>query len=250
MRRIRQGAQDSAGCAGFGRVRRSSADGAQGAQSAQGAQDSAGRARAAARARARARARRSSVLSTIQNSPTCVGLLKEPQKFQIQFLELHVDFYIVDDTELRRARARVIRSQRYISSPELNQQISLRLGQLLPVHHRGRVSTAVAEVGVVDHCRLCALRGSLHLRPRPGPLILVLLYYDQPLLLPFWSSAGTCWSGGVSGAGVSYPTRPPPPSPQINLGPAWRAPAACCSGLHLGSGGGDEAGFACAGRCT
>ena len=86
-------------------MRRSSADGAQGAQSAQGAQDSAGRARAAARARARARARRSSVLSTIQNSPTCVGLLKEPQKFQIQFLELHVDFYIVDDTELRRARA-------------------------------------------------------------------------------------------------------------------------------------------------
>ena len=34
-------------CAGFGRVRRSSADGAQGAQSAQGAQDSAGRARVA-----------------------------------------------------------------------------------------------------------------------------------------------------------------------------------------------------------
>ena len=28
-----------------------------------------------------------------------VGLLKEPQKFQIQFLELHVDFYIVDSTE-------------------------------------------------------------------------------------------------------------------------------------------------------
>ena len=40
---------------------------------------------------------------------TCVGLLKEPQKFQIQFLELHVDFYIVDNAELptsarRRAR--------------------------------------------------------------------------------------------------------------------------------------------------
>ena len=39
------------------------------------------------------------LLWTIQNSPTCVGLLKEPQKFQIQFLELHVDFYIVDSTE-------------------------------------------------------------------------------------------------------------------------------------------------------
>ena len=88
VRRILQGAQDSAGCAGAPQtVRR------------------ARRVRRVRRIRQGARARRSSVLSTIQNSPTCVGLLKEPQKFQIQFLELHVDFYIVDDTELRRARA-------------------------------------------------------------------------------------------------------------------------------------------------
>ena len=33
-----------------------------------------------------------------------VGLLKEPQKFRIQFLELHGDFSIVDNTELPRAR--------------------------------------------------------------------------------------------------------------------------------------------------
>ena len=45
-------------------------------------------------------------LLTIQNSPTCAGLLKEPQKFQIQFLELHVNFSIVDNAELL-ARARV-----------------------------------------------------------------------------------------------------------------------------------------------
>ena len=36
-----------------------------------------------------------------------VGLLKGPQKFSIQFLELHVGFSIVDNTELsERARAR------------------------------------------------------------------------------------------------------------------------------------------------
>ena len=32
-----------------------------------------------------------------------VGLLKEPQKFQIHFLELHVDLSIVDNPELQRA---------------------------------------------------------------------------------------------------------------------------------------------------
>ena len=37
-----------------------------------------------------------------------VGLLKGPQKFQIQFLELRVTFSVVDNTELsERARARV-----------------------------------------------------------------------------------------------------------------------------------------------
>ena len=53
-----------------------------------------------------------SLLWTIQNPPTrsrvtrvTVGLLKEPQKMKIQFLELHVNFSILDTTELQRARA-------------------------------------------------------------------------------------------------------------------------------------------------
>ena len=47
------------------------------------------------------------ILWTIQNSPTSVGLLKGPQKFQIQFLEIHGGFSFVDNTELlTHARAR------------------------------------------------------------------------------------------------------------------------------------------------
>ena len=45
------------------------------------------------------------ILRTLQNPALrTVGLLKEPQKFQIHFLELHVDLSIVDNTELQRAR--------------------------------------------------------------------------------------------------------------------------------------------------
>ena len=45
------------------------------------------------------------IVHNIKVGPS-VSLLKGPQKFQIQFLELHVDFSIVDNTELpARARA-------------------------------------------------------------------------------------------------------------------------------------------------
>ena len=42
--------------------------------------------------------------SRIKKICISVGLLEEPQKFQIQFLELHVNFYIVDNTELPNMR--------------------------------------------------------------------------------------------------------------------------------------------------
>ena len=46
-----------------------------------------------------------------------VGLLKGPQKFQIQFLELHGGFSIVDNTELRTRARRVTHRPR--GSPEI-----------------------------------------------------------------------------------------------------------------------------------
>ena len=65
------------------------------------------RARADARADARARARGAFCIVHIRKVDISVGILKEQQKFQIQFLELHGGFSIVDNTDLRtRARAR------------------------------------------------------------------------------------------------------------------------------------------------
>ena len=56
----------------------------------------------------RARARGEFCIVHNRKVGASVGLLKGPQKFQIQFLELHVDFSIVDNTEVpTRARARV-----------------------------------------------------------------------------------------------------------------------------------------------
>ena len=54
----------------------------------------------ATRARARARARGEFCIVHNRKVGASVGLLKGPQKFQIQFLELHGDFSIVDNTEL------------------------------------------------------------------------------------------------------------------------------------------------------
>ena len=65
-----------------------------------------------ARARARPRARGGALLhcpeyKSAAGDPPSFGLLKESQKIQIQFWELHVGFCIVDNAELRRgARAR------------------------------------------------------------------------------------------------------------------------------------------------
>ena len=61
------------------------------------------------------------IVHNIKVGPS-VGLLKGPQKFQIQFLELHVDFSIVDNTELRtrtRARARTAFCGQYRTLPQL-----------------------------------------------------------------------------------------------------------------------------------
>ena len=56
----------------------------------------------------RARARGEFCIVHNRKVGASVGLLKGPQKFQIQFLELHGGFSIVDNTELpTRARARV-----------------------------------------------------------------------------------------------------------------------------------------------
>ena len=55
----------------------------------------------------RARARGEFCIVDNRKVGASVGLLKGPQKFQIQFLELHGGFSIVDNTELpARARAR------------------------------------------------------------------------------------------------------------------------------------------------
>ena len=60
-----------------------------------------------ARARADARAREEFCIAHKRKVDISVGLLKSDQKFQIQFLELHGGFSIVDNTELpARARAR------------------------------------------------------------------------------------------------------------------------------------------------
>ena len=63
--------------------------------------------RARARAAARARARGDICIVYTRDVDISVGLLKGPQKFQIQFLELHGGFSLVDNTELlTRAHAR------------------------------------------------------------------------------------------------------------------------------------------------
>ena len=63
--------------------------------------------RGGAAARAAARARGEFCIVHNRKVGASVGLLKEQQKFQVQILELHCGFSIVDNTELpTRARAR------------------------------------------------------------------------------------------------------------------------------------------------
>ena len=66
------------------------------------------RARARVRARGGARVRGGFCIVSNRKVGASVGLLKGPQKFQIQFLELHGGFSIVDDTELRTRAWRVL----------------------------------------------------------------------------------------------------------------------------------------------
>ena len=74
--------------------------------------------RTRARARARVRARGEFCIVHNRKVGASVGLLKGPQKFQIQFLELHGGFSIVDNTELRtRARVRA-RAWRVVYYPQ------------------------------------------------------------------------------------------------------------------------------------
>ena len=68
-------------------------------------------------ARARARARGEACIVHNGKVDISVGLLKGPQKFQIQFLELHGGFSIVDNTELRTRARRVTHRPR--GSPEI-----------------------------------------------------------------------------------------------------------------------------------